>query len=255
MIPRPLPSGALAVPQSAHALLAFQLADHWGNRATPYPVPRADVLAAVLLHDAGWDDREEPPRLGSDGAPLAFDSWPAEEHAAIWRTSVERAATRGRYVAWLVSHHVSTLAERAAGAHHAFLADEERRRAALATDLAADARYRQILTSGADMVNRAIVRITDALAVHLVAGLDAPLVVPELPRRSGTVPLEVEPVGEKCVRLRPWPLAGQRLPVSVEGLLLSATRFADQAALERAWRGAPRHRLSWTLLGPGAPER
>jgi hypothetical protein len=255
MIVRPLESGVLAIPQSAHALLAFQLADHWGNRETPYPAPRADVLAAVLLHDAGWDGPDAAPRLGADGALLAFDSWPAEEHEAIWHASVDRAASYGRYVAWLVSHHVTALAQRSAGTRPGFLADEERRRAELASGLTGDRRYRHVLFGGADAANRAIVRIADALAVHLILGLAGRLVVPELPRRSGSVPLEVGPVTETSVRLRPWPLAGRRLPVSIEALYLPSTRFADRAALEAAWRNAPRHRLSWTLLGPDASER
>jgi len=256
MIVRPLPAGAIAVPQSVHALLAFQLADHWGNRATPRPASRAEVLAAVMLHDSGWDGRDEPPRLGPDGAPLAFDSWPAPEHEAIWRSGIERAAAHGRYVAWLVSHHASMLARGSSPAAHAgFLAAEEQRRAALAADLAADPRHRQLLATGADAVNRAIVRITDALAVHLILGLAAPLTIPELPRRSGPVPLEIEPLGEDRVRLRPWPFAGPRLTVSVEARQLPTTRFADPAALSEAWRTAPRCRLSWTLGGADAPQR
>jgi len=255
MIVRPLASGALAIPQSAHALLAFQLADHWGNRETPYPAPRADVLAAVLLHDAGWDDPDATPRLGPDGTPLAFDSWPAAEHEAIWRASVERAAARGRYVAWLVSHHVTTLAQRSAGSHPEFLAAEKRRRAELASGLTGDRRYQHVLLSGADAVNRAIVRITDAVAVHLILGFAARLTIPELPRRSGPVPLEVEPLGGDRVRLRPWPLTGPRLTVSVEALQLPAERYADRAALVEAWNTAPRRRLSWTLLGPDTPNR
>jgi hypothetical protein len=256
MIVRSLPTGVLVVSPPAHALLAFQLADHWGNRATPRPAPRADVLAAVLLHDSGWDDLGEPPRLGPDGAPLAFDAWPASEREAVWRTSVERAGACGRYVAWLVSHHASMLAQRSsAGTHTGFLAAEEQRRALLAADLAADPRYRQVLATGADAVNRAIVRITDALAVHLILGLAAPVTLAELPRRSGNVPLEVRPVTETSVRLQPWPFAGQALTVSVEAMRLPAARYADQAALSEAWRAARRSRLSWTLLGPGTPER
>ncbi len=255
MIVCPLASGALAVPQSAHALVAFQLADHWGNRATPRPAPRADVLAAVLLNGTGWDAHEESPRLGPDGALLAFDTWPAAEHEAVWRTGVERAARRGRYVAWLVSHHVSTLAGRRAEHHRGFLAAEEQRRAALAADLADDQRYRQLLATGADAVNRAIVRITDALAAHLILGLAARLTIPELPRRSGSVPLEVGSAGGTIVRLHPWPLSGRTLTVSVEALRLPATQYADQTALSEAWRTARCRRLSWTLLPSGTLER
>jgi Protein of unknown function (DUF3891) len=253
VILHPVPDGWIAVPQSAHALLAFQLADHWGNRATPRPSPRADVLAAVMLHDAGWDGREELRRLGSDGHPLAFDTWPEEERAAIWSTSVERAAPRGHYVAYLVSHHVVHLATAYSRTpHDAFIAREETRRAALTADLLDDPRYHAVLKGRADAVNRAVVRLADAVAVHLVRGLDRAVTCADLPRRDGNVNLTMRPAAAQHVRLSPWPLEGRILAVHAEGRRLPARRFASEAELAASWSAAPRVRLSWTLLSTGA---
>jgi hypothetical protein len=243
MIVRSLPTGVLAVSHPAHALLAFQLADHWGNRATPRPGPRADVLAAVLLGAGGPDDLDQPPRLGPDGAPLAFEAWPSGEREALWRRSIVRADACGRYVGWLVSSHVASLAGGDPGAHRAFLAKHEQRRAGLAVD----PRHRQLLATGGDAVNRAILRISDAVASHLILGLAAPATVPDLPRRTGAVPLVLEPLRGHRVRLQPWPFSGPRLTVAVEARQLPAARFADQPTLAEAWRVAPRRRLSWTL--------
>jgi len=243
MIVRSLPTGVLAVSHQAHALLAFQLADHWGNRATPRPGPRADVLAAVLLGAGGPDDCDRPPRLGADGAPLAFDAWPGGEREALWRRSIERADACGTYVGWLVSSHVSSLAARDPDAHRALLADHDERRAGLAVD----PRHRELLATGGDAVNRAILRISDAVARHLILGLAAPATVPDLPRRTGAVPLVLEPLRGDRIRLRPWPFSGPRLTVAVEARELPAARFVDQPTLAEAWRVAPRHRLSWML--------
>jgi hypothetical protein len=245
--------GLVAIAQSAHAFLAFQIAEHWGNRLTPRPSPRAEVLTAVLLHDAGWDGREHPPRLAPDGRPLAFDTVPGAEREALWASAVERAAVRGRYVAYLVSHHVSTLAGFGPeGAHREFLERQAALRGRLCEDLARDARYAAVLAPGPDEVNRAVVRLADAIAVNLATGREGTVRLPGLPRRGGSAPLALSQAAETTYRLRPWPLLGRRLTVSAEGRLLPTDRFADEASLAAAWETAAIVRLTWNLLPPGA---
>jgi len=253
MILHPYADGLVAIAQSAHAFLAFQVAEHWGNRLTPRPSPRAEVLAAVLLHDAGWDGREEPPRLDADGRPLAFDTFPSEDRGALWTSAVERARLRGRYVAYLVSHHVSTLAAfNPEPIHREFLAHQESLRARLREELLTDARYAAALATGPDEVNRAVVRLADAIAVHLALGREGAVRLAGLPRRGGSAHLALAQVAERTYRLRPWPLVGRRLVVSTEGRLLPARRFPDEASLGRAWQQAATVRLAWTLLSTGA---
>jgi hypothetical protein len=249
MILNPHADGLVAVLQSAHAFAAFQIADHWGNRLTPRPSPRTEVLAAVLLHDAGWDGHETP-QLDAHGRPVAFDTLTEPEHERIWVSSVERAAVIGRYAEYLVSHHVSSLAAMAADDRHSgFLAKQEARRAQLRSELSRDPRYRSALAAEADQVNRAVMRIADALAVHLVRGGED-LLIPNLPRRGGSAPLSVRRVAERTYRLRPWPLVGRRLDISTEGRLLAAQEFSDLPTLRSAWADARTVRLTWTLCSP-----
>ena len=252
MILHPHPPGWAAIAQSSHAMLAFQLADHWGNRVVRRPAPRPDVLAAVLLHDAGWDGSEEPPRCADDGVPLAFDSWPEGEREPLWAAAVARAALRGRYVAYLVSHHVASLARRSTRQlHTGFTAAEARRQAPLRAELAAAPPYGQAFVTGADEANRAIVRLVDAVAVGLSIGADEPIELPGLPTAGGDAVLSMQPIAERSYRLRPWPLQGRRLVVHADARLLPSRSYASGDELRAAWDAAPTRRLSWTLLSTG----
>jgi hypothetical protein len=254
MILHPHDKGVVALLQSAHALVAFQIAEHWGNRLTPRPSPRPEVLVAVLLHDAGWDDREDPPRRAADGRLLAFDTIPGDEREAVWASAVERARVRGRYVAYLVSHHVSSLAALSPeGTHDEFLAHQESLRERLRGELVADPRYAAALSESADTVNRAVVRLADAIAVHLACGVHGNVHLRDLPRRGGSAPLTLTQVAQRTYRVRPWPLVGQRLVVSAEGRVLESASFSDDVSLQAAWRRSPTVRITWTLLSSGAP--
>lgn len=253
MILQAHPDGLVAIAQSAHALVAFHIAAHWGNRTTPHLSPRSEVLAAVLLHDAGWDDREEPPRLSPNGLPIAFDTLPDEEREALWTAAVERAVPRGRYVEYLVSHHVAHLAGFSTHhSHTAFLAREQERQRRLRGELERDARFRQCFSTGVDELNRAVVRITDALAVHLCRAGSGTIHIASLPHREGPVPLRVNQEIEHTYRLHPWPLVGRRLELHAEGRRLPGSSFADEAELRRAWADGKTVSLRWILLPQGA---
>ena len=91
------PSGTYLIPQTSHAWLAWQVAGHWGNRGFARPSPRAETLAAVLLHDSGWSEYDEAPELGDDGHIQTFDRMPTARHLAIWRASITRSAQYSRY--------------------------------------------------------------------------------------------------------------------------------------------------------------
>ena len=106
------PAGTYLIPQTSHAWLAWQVAEHWGNRDFARPAPRAETLAAVLLHDCGWTDSDAEPVLDDQGRPQTFNRVPAAEHLAIWRSSVIRCAQTSRYAGLLVAAHFAGMAER-----------------------------------------------------------------------------------------------------------------------------------------------
>ena len=105
------PARTIAIPQASHAWLAWQLAEHWGNRRFNRPLPRAEVLAAVMLHDSGWNDFDVAPGIDDDGRPKTFDRMDVETHLEIWRKSVGRAALVSRYAGLLVANHFCRMAE------------------------------------------------------------------------------------------------------------------------------------------------
>ncbi len=174
-------------PPLARGFLALQLVDHWGNRTTPRPRPRAEVLAAALLLGGEGE--------AGEGIPLGRD---------------EAASGYGLYVAYLVLRHCT----RDLGEAHPLAAAWR----SLLPALAREPRYRAALESAADAVNRSILAASHALAAHLLAGRRDGCIA-DLPQAGGTVPLRVVPCGERTYRLQPWPLCGRRLAVHAEGSL------------------------------------
>lgn len=214
----------VTVPSSALSLLAFQLVDHWGNRCVLRPAPRADVLAAALLCDAS-----SPP------------------------VSVERATAVGRYVGFLVSCQIVTLVASTAVPAPDLLESEERRRLDLRATLEGDARYRGLFRTGRHETNVAILSLAFGLARHLTESDQGKAGLVGLPTRTGSTVLDVKSIDSRELRLRPWPFAGSRLSVSVEGYSAPADERSDARATGAPSRPSSCVRLSWTLLAPATP--
>lgn len=253
MIVRPSEGGFLLIPQSAHALVAFAMARHWGNRLTPRPGPVDEVLAAVLLHDAGWDEGRWEPALTPDGNLANFSTWPhGAEREALWWDSFRKAQSRGRYVAYLVGCHVLYLAETySPGAHTGFTVDMRKELAVLADELATDPRYKQLFPTGQDQVNQKILRLCDAIAVKLCQGVHHVVVLPEAPFKQGPVALKLQPAKPQGFHLHPWPFRGRHLALSVEASFLLKPLPTTQGELIQRYHQAPRQRLTFHLYPLG----
>jgi hypothetical protein len=111
------------------SILAFQLLDHWGNRTTPRPAPRADVLTAALAH-----------------GELATRSLAPALPAVAW------AQRRSRYAALLLADHLG-------------LADTG---AELRGALAGEPTLRQIVTGAQHRINLASLETVSKLAAALL---------------------------------------------------------------------------------------
>jgi len=222
------PAGPLLISQGSHAWLAWQLAEHWGNRRFARPAPRSEVLAAVFLHDAGWTHFDSDPGIDEEGRPITFDRMPVVEHLEIWRRSVAGAASYSRYAGLLVAAHFGGLVERktavllergdttGARSAQAFRAEMERLQAASREALLVDPRYQPYLASG-----------------------------------------EVQKIGFEALdgtawRVRPWPLEGDRLRLHCEGRRLAKTTFSSSEELQEALARAPIERTTFTLSRPSA---
>ncbi len=258
------PGGPIVIPQTSHSWLAWQIADHWGNRRFPRPAPRAEVLAAVMLHDSGWTDFDRRPQLDADGRPRTFDRMEVVPHLGIWADSVARTAQHARYAGLLVADHFRFLA----GIKEADAADRGDQEAteqvtafrrAMAervevwrTELRLDSRYEGCLEGIGMEVNRRVLATCDLTAVHLCAGLEGRFAAHAIGAGGDAEEIAVTRPSDTVLRLRPWPLVGNQLSVHCEGRRLAKARFADAAELAEALESAPRVRLRFTLARPSA---
>ena len=258
-------ASAIAIPQTSHAWMAWQIGTHWGNRRVARPAPRADVLAAILLHDGGWTEFDVAPGVDDEGRPQTFDRMPLKTHLAIWRTSVTRTAQHSRYAALLAASHFASLAERktadllAAGdtagarAVQSFTAEMERLQDAWRESLAMDPRYEPVLEGSGWEANLRLLIACDTISVYLCASLGSSFEVEVESALGEAITIHADARGEHLFRLSPWPLEGDGLKIQCEGRrLVDDLVFADRHQLREALLRAPAVRLSFELRRPSA---
>lgn len=258
------PSGPYLIPQTSHSWLAWQIAEHWGNRRFARPSPRAEVLAAVLMHDSGWVEYDAVPSLDEHGRPRTFDRMEVGPHLDIWRRCVHHALFVSRYSALLVASHFASLAELktkdlldrgdtvSARSVQVFRAEMERLQAGWEEALSADPRYSPSLRGPGREANATLLASCDLASVQLCAGRDEGFTAWAVNPSGSTEEIAFERVGKAVWRLTPWPLEGERIRLQVEGRRLAELRFDSQDRLLAALQSAPVVRLSFTLQRPSA---
>src|SRR5688572_25658921 len=88
MIRRAINDQFLLFSQHDHALLAGQLASHYGNTRFAPPTPLTDTLRAVSLHDCGWPLHDNLPTLNQDHLPTDVFETPLLTALEIWRNTL-----------------------------------------------------------------------------------------------------------------------------------------------------------------------
>ena len=109
MIRRQEGNDFLLITQHDHALLAGELAEHFGNEFFATPDPRESAIKGVSLHDCGWPLHDNDPTLNKSSLPLDVFESSREIALQVWTASVEGAAARDGYAGLLVSLHVLSL--------------------------------------------------------------------------------------------------------------------------------------------------
>ncbi len=258
------PSGTYLIPQTSHAWLAWQVAEHWGNRNFARPAPRAETLAAVLLHDGGWAESDAAPTLDDQGRPRTFDRMPVSEHLAIWRSSVARTEQYSRYSGLIVAAHFAGMSDRkladllkrddtdGARLAQSFSAEMERLEDSWVEELSKDGRYEPYLAGPAREVNSRLLDTCDRISVFLSASLPSPFEVWAQNSSSDTEVITFETVDATTWRVHPWPLQGDRQKIHCEGRRLATTSFSSVEEFRAAYQHAPTVRLVFTLLRSSA---
>jgi hypothetical protein len=238
----------LAIGQPSHAWLSGQLARAWGNDRFGALDPREEVCLAAAQHDAGMADWDAAPTLNArTGLPHSFIEMPVETHVELWSRAWEIVLPQSRYAALLVSLHgtalyamrdLSKLDEGQAELVRGYLTGQRE----------VQRRLRESLDdAGSVDRNQRLIWTWDAFSLALCLGW-APHTLHAVPAAGGDAhDVELTPVGERTVRVDPWPFAAERVRARTEGRRLEGP-FGDEGELQAALRDAPWVTLDFELV-------
>ncbi len=104
----------LAIKQEDHAAFAGFLLEHWSDHRFSRDANREDIIFATRMHDNGWREYDEAPRLNKGtGIPVDFRHVNAEEAYEVWMRGTNRYLEERPFVALLIAHHGYSLHEHA----------------------------------------------------------------------------------------------------------------------------------------------
>jgi hypothetical protein len=228
----------------AHALLAAQLGGQWRRKDAP---PRLyETLAAISHHDDLEKEWEED-NLTEAGAPKDFMlSSKADVRAGIQKLAdlAKNALYRGRWVALLISMHISRLNEPSRGQFPELdkLLDEQ---------LENQQRLRKGLGIKKEEVDAAYAFMQWCDRLSLI------LCQQELPDDERFLEISKGPEGQRydimqrsdnLVVVKPWPFQDDKFTVNVEACDLSQVKFDSNTELTQALQEAPIKVLEWTFV-------
>ena len=244
MIVNATPYGWKVIYHRAHALLAAQLAGQW--RRKDAPVRLYETLAAISHHDDLEKEWEED-SLTEAGAPKDFtlntDNDPNNGFKKLAELA-KNARYRGRWVALLISMHISRLNEPSRGKSPVFddFLDEQ---------LQNQQHWRSELGMAKDEVDAAyeFMQWCDRLSLILCQQ--------ELPADERFLEISKGPDGERydimqrrdqLVTVKPWPFQEEQFTVNVEACDIFQVKFESNAELTQALQSAPIKVLEWTFV-------
>jgi hypothetical protein len=230
MIVHPAGDNAEIVMQVDHSLVAGSLASLW-----PGLEPRESVITAASLHDRGWRIWEAMPRLDPETrSPQNFLAVDVDLHLEFYEAGIAEVTARDRYAGMLVGKHLAGIYRQRYGTQAAlkltrapaaqarvdeFVTQVEERFSAL---------QRELGISDEDFWrNYVLLQVFDRLSLWLCKGDPAgtgsmQIVLPE----GGE--LVVTPTPGGC-SLRPYPLEGEQVQVSVPVRVVPLTGYANDA--------------------------
>ena len=224
----------------AHALLAAQLAGHWKRENSP--VRLYETIAAISHHDdleREWEGNELTPA----GAPLDFTLDKSTSMKKL-KEMTQNARYRGRWVALLISKHMSFLNEGKRG-------ESEELDRFLDEQLEHQEHWRKELKLTKKEVEDAYayMQMFDRLSLilcqrHLPIGERAL----EIAKGPDGQRYDVVQLKDGKVTVKPWPFEDEPFTVNVEACYLEQVTFKDNAELRQALQTAKIKPLEWTFI-------
>ena len=224
----------------AHALLAAQLGGQWRRKDSP--VRLYETIAAISHHDdleREWEGNELTPA----GAPLDFTLDKKTDLKKL-RELTTNARYRGRWVAMLISMHVSFLNEGKRG-------ESSELDSFLDEQLTHQEQWRQELKISKQDAEEAyaFMQLCDRLSLILCQhNLPVGERALEIAKGPGEKRYDVIQLKDDKVTVKPWPFEEEQFTVNVEACYLNQLKFEDNAELTQALQTAPIQVLEWTFV-------
>lgn len=223
----------------AHALLAAQLAGHWHRKDRPQRI--IETVAAISHHD-DLEREWEGNHLTEVGTPLDFTLETKLDIKKL-RDFTQAARYRGRWVAMLISMHVSFLTEGKRG-------ESSELDSFLDEQIEHQKQWRKELKISKKEAEQAYAFFQWCDRLSLI------LCNHELPAGERALEISVGPDGKRydvmqtkdgTVTIKPWPFEEETLTVNVEACYLEQVTFENNAELTAALQQAPIKTLEWTF--------
>ncbi len=224
----------------AHALLAAEIAGQWRKKDRPERI--IETVAAISHHD-DLEKEWEGEHLTEAGTPLDF-TLVKETNIKKLRQFTTNSRYRGRWVALLISKHMSFLNEGKRGESKeldSFLDEQINHQKQWIEDL-------KITQSEAELAYT-FFQWCDRLSLILCQG--------NLPAGERALEISKGPDGKRYdvmenkdgnVTVLPWPFEEEKFTVNVEASYLHQVQFKDSAELAAALKNAPIEVLEWTFV-------
>ncbi len=263
MIRRRAGNDYLLITQNDHAILAGQLAAHFGGRRFAGPDPREETLAGATFHDCGWPVHDDEPTLNPKGEPIDVFESSIALAVTVWSASASRAAAYGDYAGLLVSLHVLNLSGFASTREltrreqfelNQFQQGEferqenYRKRLGLRVDL--PLRF-GLAEPGADVAedrltfNYRIVQATDQISLGLCCTEPPFKQIKNVHAAAGapSIVLTLERMNPTALLVEPWPFDADVLSFDVPCRRIPAQIFATLDNFRQAWNAAAPEQL------------
>ncbi|MCY7336445.1 MAG: DUF3891 family protein [Chamaesiphon sp.] len=225
----------------AHALLAAQIAGYWD---TPDDTSRlVDTIAAIAHHD-DLEREWQGDHLTKAGAPLDFTLGGEDFSVAPLYEHIENALYRGRWVALLVSMHMSFLSEGKRGEMPEL--DEF-----LDKQIELRQTWRESLGISEADAETAYAKMQCCDRLSLI------LCQQQIPDGERWLEIAKGPTGEqhdiiqrgdKTLTVKPWPFKDEKFTVRVDASYLTQMKFQSDKELVESLKHAPISSIEWTFV-------
>lgn len=224
----------------AHALLAAQIAGYWH---TPDDTARLVETIAAIAHHDDLEREWQGDHLTKAGAPLDF-TLGCTGSIPVLSEHIDNALYRGRWVALLVSMHMSFLGE---GKHgetlelDQFLDQQIELQTALRKSL-------KVKKADAEKAY-AMMQCCDRLSLILCQK--------QLPDGERLLEIAKGPTGEhhyilkradETLSVKPWPFKDQKFTIQVDACYPNQMKFDSNQELVESLKSAPIKSIEWTFI-------